>query len=332
MIPMRSAIPLPHPSTPRRPSRTVARNTVTAMSRRPFVVLEEDLAEVDLMGDEIDHAVTSECRDEIGRRALHRDPHRSVADLGRDHARRRAQLRQRRIALEAKIERATGPRLEAGDGVEHDESTGAHDADEVGDGVDLGQHVRGEHDGPALGCRLSQHGEEDPLHDRVETGRRFVEHQEVGAVLEGLDDADLLPVPVGERSDTTIEVDTEPFGELAGAPCPRAAVQVGEVFEVPPPGEATRGAEVPGEVADAGPDPRVFETDVGTEHLHRSRSGSEQPDEESQHRRLPSAVRPEEPEDAPFRYLEVEIRERERHAETLRETPGPNRVAAGHRA
>ena len=58
--------------------------------------------------------------------------------------------------------------------------------------LDLAEHVGGEQDGAPGGPAVVEKREEPRLHQRVEPLRRLVHHDQLGVVLQRLDDAELL--------------------------------------------------------------------------------------------------------------------------------------------
>ena len=92
------------------------------------------------------------------------------------------------------------------------------------------------------------------LHERIEPRDRFVEDQQLGLVHEGLDLAELLPVPGRELSDRPLEVGREavrqsvPDARVDAAPEPR------EMVEHRPPGQLRIQRQVAGEKADPAAD------------------------------------------------------------------------------
>ncbi len=68
-------------------------------------------------------------------------------------------------------------------------------------------------DGPALGPRLADELEERLLDERVEAGRRLVEDEQVGPVLERDDEPDLLLVALRVLLEPAARVEVEALDE-----------------------------------------------------------------------------------------------------------------------
>ena len=95
------------------------------------------------------------------------------------------------------------------------------DGDAVDDALHLVELVGREEDRATLGDRLPDDARELLLHQRVESGGRLVEYQELWSMHQGEHDADLLPVPLGERPHGAVEHDAEALDELVEeGPCP----------------------------------------------------------------------------------------------------------------
>ena len=114
----------------------------------------------------------------------------------------------------------------------------ADDGHPVARPLDLGQDVAGQEDGPALGARLAHQLVERLLDERIEPGCRFVEDEQLGAVLEGDDQPDLLLVALGVLLEPPRRVEIEALDQRGLVGRVDAAAQVGEVLDGLPPGEA----------------------------------------------------------------------------------------------
>ena len=81
-----------------------------------------------------------------------------------------------------------------------DPGSGQHD-EVVGDPFQVGDQVRGQHDGQAaVGDRGGQGGEEVPPGERVQRGDRLVEQQQPGPLGQGQRQRDLGPLAAGQRA------------------------------------------------------------------------------------------------------------------------------------
>ena len=142
------------------------------------------------------------------------------------------------------------------DVLERDEPAGPDDRDPVADPLDLGQDVRAEEDRPAGRAKLVEDVVEGALHERVEALGRLVEDGQLGVVLEGLDDADLLAHParvVADRPAERLLGQLEPVEQL-GPPDRRPAVELAEVVEQVEPGHPVVQGDPAGQVADPAAD------------------------------------------------------------------------------
>ena len=131
------------------------------------------------------------------------------------------------------------------------ELAAADDRDAVARLLDLGQDVRAQEDGAALFLGLADDRVELLLDERVEAGRRLVEEQQVGPVLEGDDQADLLLVALRVLAELARRIDLEPLDQLLLVGAVDAAAQVGEVVERLAAGELVVQRELAGQVAQA---------------------------------------------------------------------------------
>ncbi len=89
----------------------------------------------------------------------------------------------------------------------------AKDRQPVGHALDLRQGVRGEEHRAALGADLAEQRVKALLHERIETGDRLVQDQQLGLVHERLDQAELLSVAGRQLADRAIEIGVEPLGQ-----------------------------------------------------------------------------------------------------------------------
>ena len=183
---------------------------------------------------------------------------------------------------------------------------------------DLRQDVRRQEDRlPAL-ARLVDATPELLLHQRVEAARRFVEQQHVGPPRECGHEGDLLPVALGVGPGPLREVEFEPFDEFAAVGLVDAALQSGEQFEALFTGEARPEADVTGHVGQVG----VHLGGAGNvDALDLGAAGRrfDQPEEESERRRLARAVRAEEAEHLALGDVERQIVQRNDRSEPLRQ-------------
>ena len=78
-----------------------------------------------------------------------------------------------------------------------DGATGPDDAHRVAERLDLAEDVAGEQDGAPVAADLLDALPEDPLHERVQPGRRLVEEEQLDVRGQRRDEGDLLPVALG---------------------------------------------------------------------------------------------------------------------------------------
>jgi hypothetical protein len=98
-----------------------------------------------------------------------------------------------------------------------------HDRDAITHVLHFLVQMRQEEDRCPLPCHLTYELLELVLEERVETRRGLVEHQQLGAVHERLDQRDLLPVAAGQASDRSLDVESEALRELVTPICINAA-------------------------------------------------------------------------------------------------------------
>ena len=80
--------------------------------------------------------------------------------------------------------------------LESDQPSLADDGHPIAESLHLTQVVGREEDGPSCGAFLAHQVHEDDLHQWVETHARFVQDEQRRLVHQGLDQADLLAVPL----------------------------------------------------------------------------------------------------------------------------------------
>src|SRR3546814_14165186 len=114
---------------------------------------------------------------------------------------------------------------------------------------------------------------------------------------EGLDESELLLVALGERADRSVEVGSQPRGEVVDPPGRNRTADLCEVPQQRPAAHAPLEPQIAGHIADA--TAQVGSADAGdlAEDASGARSGSDDVDEESQRCRLAGPVRadPSEP-------------------------------------
>ena len=88
-----------------------------------------------------------------------------------------------------------GPELS--EGPCHDGAPLSDDADPVGERLNFGKDVAGQQDRASFGLAFADGVLKVLLHQRIETGRWFVQDQQFGIGCEGCNECDLLPVALG---------------------------------------------------------------------------------------------------------------------------------------
>jgi hypothetical protein len=179
-------------------------------------------------------------------------------------------------------------------GLDRDEPAAADDPDPVAHPLDLGEVVRGEEHGASLGLYLLDDVEELLLHERVEPARRLVEDQQRRPVEHRLDEPDLLLVPPREPPHGTVQLGTEPLGELVRVPEILDPPQPGEEPEQPLPRHLVLQRKLPWQVPDPRPDLDALFPDVETEDLPAPARRAQKPKKRPYRRGLSGPVGPEE--------------------------------------
>jgi hypothetical protein len=105
--------------------------------------------------------------------------------------------------VKVRSSRRTARNLEPWDLLDDDQRSVAHDADHVGDLLDLRQHVRRQEHGSAGVAGFPHQGEECALHQWIQAAGRLVEHEHLRAVHERLHHPDLLAVAAGQVTDAS---------------------------------------------------------------------------------------------------------------------------------
>ena len=125
-----------------------------------------------------------------------------------------------------------GALAEVLDGVDVDETAAADDRHAVGGVLHLVERVRGEEDRAPVGRGLAQERAYLGLEKRVEPGARLVEDDQLRAVHERLNEADLLAVALREVADGPVELEAEPLAELGSEAIVGAAAKPRERVEL----------------------------------------------------------------------------------------------------
>ena len=100
------------------------------------------------------------------------------------------------------------------DGIGDDQLSLADDRDAVGDALHLVELMGREEHGAPIGDGLAQQPVELVLHQWVEAGRRFVEHEQLGSVHEREDQPELLAVALRQLVRRAIEDHLKAFDKF----------------------------------------------------------------------------------------------------------------------
>jgi hypothetical protein len=151
-----------------------------------------------------------------------------------------------------------------------------------------------EEDGAAAGRGLAQQRSELLLQQRVESAGRLVEHEQLRPVHERLHEAELLPVPLRELADRTVEDGAEALAECV----PQRRVdtsQAGKRVELLLAGQPI-GETVSGQVPDTAARLDRRAAHVESEQLRATSGRVDETEKEPDAGRLPRAVRTEKAE------------------------------------
>src|SRR5262249_14218544 len=200
-------------------------------------------------------------------------------------------------AGEAQLHLVDGKVAEGVDPVDLDETSFPDDGHAVARLLGFGEDMAREEDRALLGHGLSHDLEEGPLHPRVESRGRLVEDQEFGSMLQGREEADLLLVSFRVLAEPAggVEIEALDKGALVGPI--DATVQVREVLERLPAGEAVVQGELAGQVADPPMYRHGVASRVEAEQPRPPARPAEEVEQETDRRPLAGAVRPQESED-----------------------------------
>ena len=227
---------------------------------------------------------------------------RDLADAGED-----LEGGRRDLAREPQLHLVVGQVAEVVDGAELDQLALADDAHPVGGLLDLGQDVGGEEHRRPVGHRLAQDAEERLLDERVEAGRGLVEHEQLGPVLEGDHQGDLLLVALAVLLELARRVEVEALDQAGLVGLVHSAAQVGEVLEVLGAGQPVVEVELARQVADPAMDRDGIRRRLDPEDASAPRGRPDQVQERANGRRLAGAVRSQEAEDLPLLHGQVHL-------------------------
>ena len=231
--------------------------------------------------------------------------------------------------LEPELDLVVGQAPERLDAVHGDQAAVPDDRDPVAGPLDLTQDVRREERGASLRDDLANELEEGLLDQRVEPGRRLVEDQQVGPVLERDDQAHLLLVALGVLPEAAGWVEVEAGDEVGLVARVDAASEVAEVLDRLGAREPVEERELAGEVADPPMDGDRVRRRLDAEDQRAPGRRTQQVEQEPDRRRLAGAVGPEEPVDLAFLDGEIHLHDAAVWSVELGELLG---LDDGHRA
>ncbi len=170
------------------------------------------------------------------------------------------------------------------DGVGDHQAAVTDDGDVVGHSLNLVEAVRREQDGVSRRHRLSEERLELHLNEWVEPTGRLVEHQQLGSVHEGEEQADLLAVPLRQLADGAVEADPETINHLGREPLVVAAARPGAPPDQVTARHAIEQLEIAGHVADPPADLHAVAPRVEPQHASLSTGGPLQVEERAEGR------------------------------------------------
>ena len=156
----------------------------------------------------------------------------------------------RHVAGEAQLDLMVGKVAKRLHSIDLDQPALADDRDAIAGLLDLAEDVAGQEDRPALGLGLADDLVEGLLDERIETGRRLVEDQQVGSMLQRDDEPDLLLVALRVLAELAARVDVEAVHELLLVRRIDPAPQVREVVDRLAAGQLVVEGELAGQIAD----------------------------------------------------------------------------------
>ncbi len=288
------------------------------------VVGQEDLFEILLAAEDVQHRVARRELDDVVDRSLDREIQDLAVGPSLDHAGQAPEVVGRYRRLEVELELAARLALQGLDLRDHRDPSLADDADPVGDALDLGQDMGREEDRPAISADLVEDPVELLLDQRIEAGRRLVEDDQAGPMHEGLDETHLLLVAVRERLDRPIQLGVEALGELLGVGQVLHAAERREVAQQVATGHARVERHLAGEVADVAPELDGRTVCRVAQDAGRALRRTNEVQEQADGGRLSRAVGPEVAEDLALPDLEVDVDDAALAAVGLGQSLGPD--------
>ncbi len=206
---------------------------------------------------------------------------------------------------ELQLDLVMGKVTERFDAIHLDDAAFPDDRHAIAGLLDLAEDVAREEGCSALADGLAQELEERLLDERVEPGGGLIEHEQVGSVLEGDDEPDLLLVALRVLLEGAARVEVESGDEVRLVGRIDAAAEVGEVVDRLSARQPVVQGELPGQVADATVDRDWVDGRLDTEDAGMPLCRSNQVEQDPDRRGLARAVRPKKAED--LTPLDVEI-------------------------
>src|SRR6185437_6685410 len=135
------------------------------------------------------------------------------------------------------------------------------------------------------------------LDEWVEPARRLIEDEQLGPILEGGNQPDLLLVAARHALDLLRRIELEPTDELGPVGMIRRTAQVAEILERLGAREIAVQRELARQVRDPTIDREAITVDVETQHFGAAGRRADEVEEQADRRRLARAVGAQEPED-----------------------------------
>src|SRR5690606_4589585 len=227
---------------------------------------------------------------------------------------------RRGVGAERDVERRPRQVPQLVEGARLDGPAVADDAHPVTEGFDLGEDVAGQEHGPAVGRVLLDHLPKSGLHQRVETGGRLVEDEEVHVRGEGGHQRHLLTVPLRIGGSLLGGIQVETLDQIGPALLVEPPAQTThEVYHLAT-GEIGPQVHVPRDVRQTAMQFGGVRPGIGSEETGLTGIGSYEPEEDPDRGGLAGPVGAEEPMNLSLRYFEVEPVEGPHMSEGLDQT------------
>ncbi len=161
--------------------------------------------------------------------------------------------------------------------------------------LDLGEDVAREQHRAPLRLHLVHHILEHHLHQRIQTGGRFVEQQQLRPGGKRRHDGDLLPVALRVGAALLRRIEVEPLDEFGTADLVETTPEPTQQIDGLAPGEVGPQLDITRDVCHPAMKRHGVEPRVAPEHLDPARVRPQQPEQHPNGGRLPGTVGAEEP-------------------------------------